>query len=153
MANRWVNNGNSDRLYFLGAPKSLQMVTAAMKLRHLLLERRAMTKLDSVLERRDITLLAKGHIAKAMFFSNSHVRMWVLDHKECWAQNWCFQIDVLEKTLESPLGYKEIKWVNPKGNQLSIFIGRIDAGAEVPILWLLDVKSQLIVKHPDAGKD
>ena len=60
---------------------------------------------------------------------------------------------MVSKTLDSPLDSKEIKPVNPKGNQLSIFIGRIDAGAEVPILWLLDVKSQLIVKHPDAGKD
>jgi len=59
----------------------------------------------------------------------------------------------LEKTLESPLDCKEIKPVNPKGNQLCIFIGRIDAEAEAPILWPLDAKSQLIGKDPDAGKD
>ena len=59
----------------------------------------------------------------------------------------------LEKTLESPLDCKEIQPVNPKGNQLCIFIGRIDAEAEAPILWLLDAKSQLIGKDPDAGKD
>ena len=68
MANRWGNNGNSVRLYFLGAPKSLQMVTAALKLRHLLLERKAMTNLDSILKSRDITLLTKVHIVKAMVF-------------------------------------------------------------------------------------
>ena len=60
---------------------------------------------------------------------------------------------VLEKTLESPLDCKEIKPVNPKGNQSLIFIGRNDAEAEAPVLWLPDVKSQLIRKDPDAGKD
>jgi len=60
---------------------------------------------------------------------------------------------VLEKTLESPLDCREIKPVNPKGNQSRIFIGRTDAEAEAPILWPSDVKSQLIGKDPDAGKD
>ena len=68
MANRWRNNGNSDRLYFLGAPKSLWMVTAAMKLRHLLLGRKVMTNLDSILKGRDITLPTKIHLVKAMIF-------------------------------------------------------------------------------------
>ena len=80
--------------------------------------------------------------------------MWELDHKEVWGQkNWCFQTVVLEKTLESSLNKKETKSVNPKGNQPWIFIGRIDAEAEAPILWLHDVKSQIIGKDPDAGKD
>ena len=60
---------------------------------------------------------------------------------------------VLEKTLESPLDCKEIKPVNPKGNQPWIFIGRADAEAEFPILWSPNAKSQLIVKDPDAGRD
>ena len=60
---------------------------------------------------------------------------------------------VLEKTLESSLDSKEIQPVNPKGNQSCIFIGRTDADAEAPILWPPDVKSQLIGKDPDAGKD
>ena len=68
MANRWGNNGNSERLYFLGAPKSLQMVTAAMKLRHLLLGREVMTNLDSMLKSRDITLPANVHLVKPMVF-------------------------------------------------------------------------------------
>ena len=77
-----------------------------------------------------------------------------LDHKECWAlKNWCFWIVVLEKALESPLEFKEIKPVNPKGNQSWIFIGRIDAEADTPILWLLDAKSRLIGKDPDAEED
>ena len=80
--------------------------------------------------------------------------MWELDHKEGWApKNWCFWTVVLEKTLESPLDSKEIKSVNPKGNQLWIFIERTDAEAEAPILWPPDAKSQLIGKDPDAGKD
>ena len=80
--------------------------------------------------------------------------MWELDHKEGWApKNWCFWTVVLEKTLESPLDCKEIKSVNPKGNQLWIFIERTDAEAEAPILWPPDAKSQLIGKDPDAGKD
>ena len=78
--------------------------------------------------------------------------MWELDHKESQVpKNWCFQIVVLEKTLEGLLDIKEIKPVNPKGNQPWIFIGRTKA--EAPILWPLDEKSRLIGKVPDAGKD
>ena len=77
-----------------------------------------------------------------------------VDHKEGWApKNWCFWTVVLEKTLESPLDSKEIKLVSPKGNQSWIFIGSTDAEAEVPILWPPDVKSQLIGKDLDVGKD
>ena len=74
--------------------------------------------------------------------------MWELDYKESWEpKNWCFWTVVLEKTLESPLGCKEIKPVYPKGNQSWIFIGRTDAD------WPSDVKNWLIGKDPDAGKD
>ena len=80
-------------------------------------------------------------------FSSSHVRMSELYHKEDWAmKNWCFPIVVLEKTLGSPLDCKEIKPVNPKGNQPWIFIGRTDAEAEAPVLGPPDVKSLLIGK-------
>ena len=76
------------------------------------------------------------------------------DHKESWAsKNWCFQIVVLEKTLESPLDCKEIKPVNPKGNKSWIFIGGTDAEAEAPILWPPDAKNWPIGKDSDAGKD
>ena len=86
--------------------------------------------------------------------SNSHVRMWDLDHEEGWVpKNWCFQIVVLEKTLKSPLDYRKLTLVNPKGNQPWIFIGRTYAKAEAPIFGPPDVKSQLIGKDPDAGKD
>ena len=80
--------------------------------------------------------------------------MWELDHKEGWElKNWCFQTMVLEKTLESPLDCKEIKLINPKGNQPWIFNGRIDAEVETLILWPPDVKNWLIGKDPDARKD
>ena len=88
------------------------------------------------------------------FFPSSHVQMWKLDHKEGWAlKNWCFWTVVLEKTLESPLDCKETKPVNPKGNQPWIFTGRTDAEAETPIFWPPDMKSQLIGKDSDSGKD
>ena len=87
-------------------------------------------------------------------FSSSHVWMWEVDYKESWAlKNWCFWIVVLEKTLESPLYCKDIKLVNPKGNQSWIVIGRTDAEAETPIFWPPDAKSRLTGKDPDAGKD
>ena len=80
--------------------------------------------------------------------------MWELDHKKAWAlKNWWFWTVVMEKTLESPLNNKEIKPVNPKGNQPWIFIGRTDTETEAPILWPHDMKSWLIGKDPDAGKD
>ena len=80
--------------------------------------------------------------------------MWELDHKEGWApKNWCFWTVVLDKTLESPLNSKEIKPVHPKGNQSWIFIGKTDAEAEAPVLWLPDMKSWLIGRDPDAEKD
>ena len=79
--------------------------------------------------------------------------MWELDYKERVLKNWCFWTVVLEKTPESPLDWKEIKPVNPKGNQSWIFIGRIDVEAETPILWPADAKNWLIGKDPDAGKD
>ena len=80
--------------------------------------------------------------------------MWELDHKEGWVQkNWCFLIVVLEKILQSPLDCKEIKLVNTKGNQSWIFTGRTDAEVEAPILWPPDVKSWLVEKDSDAGKD
>ena len=78
--------------------------------------------------------------------------MWELDHKESWApKNWCFWTVVFEKTLESPLDCKEIKLVNPKGNQSWILIGRADAEAKALILCPPDAKNWLIRKHPDAG--
>ena len=96
----------------------------------LLLGRKAMTNLDSILKSRDITLPTKVHLVKAsqsLVKASSHVWMWKLD-LESWAlKNCCFGIVVLKKTLENPLDCKEIQPVYPKGNQSWIFIGRTDA--------------------------
>ena len=87
-------------------------------------------------------------------FSSDHVWIWELDYKESWAlKNICFWTVVLEKTLESPLDCKEIQPVHPKGDQSWVFIRGTDVEAETPILWPPDVKTWLIWKDPDAGKD
>ena len=115
--------------------------------RHTLLGRKAMTNLYSILKSRDIA--QKSPSGQNYGFSNSHVLMWELDHKESWVlKNWCFWSVVLEKTLESPLDCKEIKPVNPKGNQLWIFIRRSDPEAEAPVVWPPDAKNWLIGKRP-----
>ena len=96
----------------------------------------------------------KGSYSQSYGFSSGHAWMWELDHKEGWAlKNWCFQIVVVEKTLESPLDIKDIEPVNPKGNQPWIFLGKTDAEAEAAILWPPNPKMELIGKDPDAGKD
>ena len=111
--------------------------------RCLLLGRKAMTNLDSILKSRDIALLTKICSVKVMVFSSSHVWMWGFDHKGSWvSKNWHFWTVVLEKTHESPLNCKEIHPVNPKGNQSWILIGMTDDEDETIILW-----------PPDGGTD
>ena len=118
--------------------------------RNLLLGRKALTNLDSILKSRDIAY--KG--PSSYGFSSSHVWMWELDYKESWVpKNWCFWTVVLEKTLDSPLDCEEIQPVHSKGNKSWIFIARTDAEAETPILWPPDVKNWLLGKDPYAGKD
>ena len=113
-----------------------------------------MINLDSILKSRDIALPTTFPSSQSYGFSSGHVWMWELDYKEIWApKNGCLWSVVLEKTLESPLDFKEIQPVYSKGNQSWIFIGRTDAKAETPILWTPDVKKWLIGKDPDAGKD
>ena len=120
--------------------------------RCLLLGRKAMTNLDSILKSRDITLPTKVHLVKTMVFSSIHVWMWALNYKESWAlENWCFWTVVLEKTQES-LGLQGDPKVHPKANQSWIFIGRTDAEAETPVHWPSDTNNWLIGKDPDAGK-
>ena len=120
----------------------------------LLLGRKAMTNLDSVLKSKDITLPTKGQYSQGHGLSSSQVVMWELDHKEGRTlKNWCFQTVVLKKTLESPLESKEVKPVNLKGNQPWILFGRTNVEAESPILWPPDVKSWLTGKDPGGGKD
>ena len=121
--------------------------------RCLLLRRKSMTNLDSILKSRDITLPTKVSYG----FSNSHVWMWELDHKKGWVlKNWCFWTVVLEKTLESTLDGKEIKPVNPKGNQPWMFIGMTDAEAEAPIfghmMWRADSLEKTLMLGKTEGR-
>ena len=110
-----------------------------------------MTNLDSI---KKADIVNKGPSSQGYGFSSSHVWMWELDCKESWVpKNWYFWTVVLEKTLESPLDWKEIQPVHLKGDQSWVFIGRTDAEAETPILWPSDAKSSHIGKDPDAGKD
>ena len=141
---------------FLGAAKSLQMVTAAMKIkRHLLLGRKVMTKLDSILKSKDITLPTKVHLVKAMVFPvvMSGCESWTIKKAECQRidafELWCWR-----RLLKVHwTNCKEIQLVHPKGNQSWIFIERTDTEAEAPILWPPDAKNWLTGKDPDAGKD
>ena len=95
----------------------------------------------------------KGPSSQSYGFSSSHVWMWELDYKESWVpKNWCCWTVVLEESLESPLDYKEIEPVHPKGDQSWVFIGRADFETETPILWPPHVKSWLIGKDSDAGR-
>ena len=122
--------------------------------RCLLLGRKVMTNLDSLLKSRGITLPTKVCLVKALVFPvvMYGCESWTI--KESWVlKNWCFWTVVLEKTLESPLDCKEILPVYPKGNQSWVFIGRTDVEAETPILWPPDAKNWLFWKDPDAGKD
>ena len=152
MANRGGNNGSSGRLYFLGLQNYCMWWLQPWNKGHLILLRKAMTNLGSMLKSRKTTLPTKFCLVKAMVFP-SLVWMWELDYKESWApKNWCFWTVVLEKTFESPLGHKEIQPVHPKGDQCWIFTGRTDAESEAPVLWPTDAKSQFIRKAY-AGKN
>ena len=137
---------------FSWAPKSLLVVTSAMIKRHLLLVRKSMTNLDSILKSRDITLTTKVHLARAMIF--------LVVMYEC--ESWTIKIGehqktdafnlMMEKTLENPLDCKEINPVNLKWNQSWLFIARTDVEAETPIVLSPDAKSWLIGKDLMLGK-
>ena len=152
MENRWGKNGNSD-IIFLGSKITVDGKCSHEIKRHLLLGRKTMTNLDSILKSRDIILPTKVHLVKAMVFPVVMYRCesWTIKkaehHRIDALEQWCW------RRLESPLDSKEIKPVNPKGNQFWIFLGRTNAEAEAPILWQPDAKSQLIGKVPDAWKD
>ena len=96
----------------------------------------------------------KGPSSQGYGFFSGHVWMQELDCEESWVpKNWCFWTVVLEKTLESPLDCKDIQPVHPKGDHSWVFIGRINVEAETAVLWPSLVKSWLIGKDPDAGRD
>ena len=122
--------------------------------RHLLIGRKAMNNLDSILKSRDITLSTKVCLVKAMVFPVVMYRCesWTIKKAECWKidafELWCWR-----RLLKSPLDCKEIQPVHPKGDQSWVFIGRTDAEAETLILWPPHGKNWLIWKDPDAGRD
>ena len=153
MANRWGNNGNSDRLYFLGLQNHCRWWLQPWNSKMLAPWKKSYDKPRQHIKKQRHHFADQGLSSQSYGFFVSHVWMWELDRKEGWAlKNQCFWIVVLEKTLKSPLDCK-IKPVNPKGNQSWIFTGGTDAEAEVPILRSADAKSWLIGKDPDAGKD
>ena len=154
MVNRWGNNGAvTDFSFGGGAPKSLQMMIAAMKLKTFIPWKESYDQPRKHIKKQRHYFANKGPSSQRYGFSSGHVWIWELDCEESWApKNWCFWTLVL-KTLESPLGCKEIQPVHPKGDQFWIFIGRTDAEAETPLFWPYDAKNWLTGKDPGAGKD
>ena len=151
MANRWENNENSDRLYFLGF-QTLQMVTADMKLK----DSPWMKSYDQPrqhIKKQRHYFASKDPSSQSYDFSSSHVWTWELDHKYLSTEELCFWTVVLEKTLKNPLEFSEIKPVHPKGNQSWIFIGRTDVEAETQYFAHPMRRTDSLEKNPDAGKD
>ena len=139
---------------FWGAPKSLQMVISAMTLKDPYSLEGKFHQPRQHIQKQTHYFANKGPSSQGYGFSSGHVWMWELDCEKSWApKNWCFWTVVLEKTLESPLDCKETQLVHPKGDQSWVFIGRTDAEAATPVLWPPDVKSWLIGKDPDAGRE
>ena len=145
MANRGGKTETVANFLFLSSKITTESDCSHEMKRRLLLGRKPMINL--------VSMNADKHsYSQSYSFISSHVWMWELDHKEGWVpNNWCFWAVMLEETLESPLDCKETKPANPKGNQSWIFFVRTDAKA--PILRPPDVKSWLIGKYPDGGKD
>ena len=143
MANRWLNSETVADFIVLGSKIMADGDCSHEIKRHLLIGRKVMTQLESILKSRDITLPIKVHLVKATVFSSGHLWMWELDCEASWApKNWYFWTVVLEKTLESPLDCKEIQPVHPKGDQSWVFIGRTDVEVETQyfghLMWRVD---------------
>ena len=154
MANRWGNNGNSDRLYF-GGSKITADGDCSMKFkRRLLLGKKVMTNLDSIFKSRDITLPTKVRLVKAIVFPvvMYGCESWTIKKAERQRidtlELWCWR-----RLLRVPWTARRSSQSILKGNQSWIFTGRTDAEAETPILWPPDAKNWLLGKEPDAGKD
>ena len=153
MGNRWGNNGNSDRLYFGGLENHCRGWLQPWNSNMLAPWKKSYDQPRQHIRKQRHYFANKGPSSQSYGFSSSHVWMWELDYKESWApKNWCFWTVVLEKTRESLLDCKEIKQVHPKGNQSWIFLGRIDAEAEILVLWPPDAKNWLIEKTLMLGK-
>ena len=150
MANRWETVETAADFIFWGSKITADGDCSHEIKRRLLLGRKVMINLDSILKSRDITLSTKFCLVKGMVFLV--VMSWTIKKAEHWRID-VFWTVVLEKTLESPLDCKGIQPVHPKGDQSWVFIGRTDVEVETPILWPPNAKSWLIGKDPDAGKD
>ena len=156
MANRWGNSRKSDRLYLAGGSKITADGDSSHEIkRHLLLERKVMTNLDSIIKNRDITLPTKVHLVKAVVFPTVMYgcESWTTEKAESQRidafELWCWR-----RLLRVPWTVRRSNQsILNKGNQSWIFIGRIDVETETPILWPPDAKNWLIWKEPDAGKD
>ena len=150
MTNRW----NSESLYFGGLQNHCRWWQQSWNLKTLAPWKKSYDQPRPRIKKQRHYFSNKGPSSQSYGFFSSHVQVWEFDHKESWApKNWCFWNVVFEKTLMSPLDCKESQPINPKGNQYLIFIGRIDAEAETPILWPPDLKNWLVWKDPGAGKD
>ena len=115
--------GKQWQTLFWGATKSLQMVTAAMKLKDTYSLEGSYDQPRQHIKKQRHYFANKGPSSQGHGFPSSHIWMWVLDYKDSWAlKNWCFWTVVLEKTLESPLDFKEIQPVHPKGDQSWVFM-------------------------------
>ena len=152
MANGWENSGNSGWLYFGGSKITADGDCSHEFKRRLLLGRKVMTNLDSILKSRH-NFVNKGLSSQGYGFFSGHVWMWELDYKESWVpKNWCFWTVVLEKTLESPLDCREIQPVHRKGDQSWVFTGRNDVEAETSILGHLMWRADSLEKALILGK-
>ena len=154
MANREGNNGNSEKLYFLGLQNHWRWWLEPWNVKILAPWKKNYDQpIWQHVKKQRHYFANKGPSRQSYGFSTSYVQMWELKYKESWAPKyWPFWTVVLEKTLESLLDFKEIQSVHPKGNHSWIFIGRTDAEAETPILWPPEVKSWLTGKIMVLGK-
>ena len=152
MGNRWGNNGNSHSLFLSSKFTADDGCSHEIK-RYLLLGRKAMTNLDNILKSRDIALLTKVHLVKAMVFQVVVYGCEVGPQRRLSAKELMLLNCDVGEDLESPLDCKEIQPVHSEGEQPWDFFGRNDAKAEATKLWPADANSSLIRKDPDAGKD
>ena len=151
MANKCGKNGNSE---FSLAPKSLEQWLQSWIYKMLAPWKESYYQLRQHIKKQRHHFANKGLYSQSYGFSSSHIWDVRIGPSRGWApKNWCFRTVVLGKTPESPLDGKEIEPVDPKGNQPWMLIGRTDAKAEAPILWIPDMKSQVTGKDFDAGKD
>ena len=154
MAKWWRNNVNSGRVYFWGLQNHCRWWLQPWDKKMLTPCKEIYDQPREHIKKQRHYFANKSLSSQGYGFSSSHVRMWELDYKESWVpKNWCFRTVVLEKSLESPLDFREFQPVHLEGNQPWMFIGRTDVEAETPTLWAPDAKSWLIWKDPDNGKD